>query len=197
MKRSYSIGRDEFCDIVIYDLTNVVSRNHATLRVDGKRYYLTDHSTNGTFRNGVRLTPHVEYPVSPEDDISLGNAVAFDWRAIPASQKKGTPVWLYIFLPIALLLVAGALYYLLPRCPKTGKEEASTALTDSLRTTVPSADTLKGKKDSLVVLPDVLTPKKSTKKAAPKAKATPKAASRNEALVNYKDSDDETPQDAL
>lgn len=194
MKKSYSIGRDEFCDIVIYDLTNVVSRNHATLRVDGKRYFLTDHSTNGTFRNGIRLTPHVEYPVSPEDDISLGNAVPFDWRAIPASQKKGAPVWLYIFLPIALLLIAGGIYYLLPRSPKAGQAESAPILADSLRT-APSADTLK--RDSLVVLPDVLTPKKTPKKAATKTKAAKKAEPKKKAFDNYKDSDDETPQDAL
>ncbi|MBR5480333.1 MAG: FHA domain-containing protein, partial [Bacteroidaceae bacterium] len=34
MKKIYTIGREESCDIVIPDQTDVVSRLHATLRID-------------------------------------------------------------------------------------------------------------------------------------------------------------------
>ena len=195
MKKTYSLGRDESCDIVIYDPTSVVSRNHATLRIDGKRCYLTDHSTNGTYRNGIRLTPYVEYPVSPEDDLSFGNVASLDWNAIPEFQKKSTPVWLYIFLPVAILLLAGCLYYFWPRNAESGQEGSAPVQTDSLNTAAPAADTLK--KDSLVVLKDVLSPKASAKKPAAKSKPAKKTEISQKTFENYKDSDDDIPQDAL
>jgi adenylate cyclase len=41
------IGRDAACDLVIPD--NVVSRRHATIRIERTQFYLVDHSINGTF----------------------------------------------------------------------------------------------------------------------------------------------------
>lgn len=195
MKKKYTIGRDESCDIVIYDASNVVSREHAVLRVDGKRFYLTDQSTNGTYRNGIRLTPYVEYPVSPKDEISLGSVVILDWNAIPELQKKSVPVWLYVFLPIAILLLAGGVYYFFwPRIQTPEMVDEAAVQTDTL-VAVPSTDT--PQKDSLVVLKDVLSPKKSVKKTGKKSKGGVSSDSSKKALDNYKDSDDEILQDAL
>jgi hypothetical protein len=200
MKRIYSIGRDESCDIVIYDVTNVVSRNHATLRVDGKRCYLTDQSTNGTYRNGIRLTPYVEYPVSPKDEISLGNVVNFDWDAIPALKKKTTPVWLYVFLPLAILLLAGCCYYFWTKtkaeaaAPDSGQEAPAAVPTDTLDA-VSSAET--PKTDSLVVLENVMAPKKAARTTTRKNKKKADPGISQKVLDDYKDSDDEILQDAL
>jgi hypothetical protein len=196
MKKNYSIGRDESCDIVIYDATNVVSRKHAVLRVDGKRFYLTDQSTNGTYRNGVRLTPYVEYPVCPKDEISFGNAVIFDWSVLPELQKKTGPVWLYVFLPIAILLLAGGIYYFWPRtqAPAPEQTDNSDVPADSLAEASP-ADT--PQKDSLVVLENVLAPKKSAKKTVKKEVKEASSNSSNKPFEDYKDSDDEILQDAL
>lgn len=42
-----TIGRDEACELVIPE--GVVSRRHATIRVERTQFYLVDHSVNGTF----------------------------------------------------------------------------------------------------------------------------------------------------
>ena len=53
--KTYSIGRDLGCDIVINDTTDVVSRRHAVLTVASSgKMTLTDLSSNGTYINGIR-----------------------------------------------------------------------------------------------------------------------------------------------
>lgn len=42
-----TIGRDPGCELVVSDA--VVSRRHATIRVERTQFYLVDHSVNGTF----------------------------------------------------------------------------------------------------------------------------------------------------
>lgn len=42
-----TIGRDASCELVIAE--GVVSRRHATIRVERTQFYLVDHSVNGTF----------------------------------------------------------------------------------------------------------------------------------------------------
>jgi len=42
-----TIGRDASCELVIPE--QVVSRRHATIRVERAQFYLVDHSVNGTF----------------------------------------------------------------------------------------------------------------------------------------------------
>ncbi len=65
----FTIGREPWCDLVIPDLT--VSRRHADLmRADG-RWLLCDlGSTNGTRRNGWRVSSPV--PVQAGDQLTFG-----------------------------------------------------------------------------------------------------------------------------
>ena len=52
--RSYLIGRDPQCDIVVNDAR--VSSNHAVLRLEGGRWVLADNgSTNGTYAGNRRV----------------------------------------------------------------------------------------------------------------------------------------------
>ena len=61
MKKIYTIGRDGGCDIVIPDNTDVISRLHATIRVESNdKIYLTDQSRNGTYINGMKMSSNVE-----------------------------------------------------------------------------------------------------------------------------------------
>lgn len=87
MKSIFTIGRDPQCDITVFDPTNVVSRVHASLRVDGRKYFITDQSQNGTYINGMKITSNVEVPVSRKDSISFAHACDFDWNSIPKSQS--------------------------------------------------------------------------------------------------------------
>jgi hypothetical protein len=69
---SFSIGRDQRCDLYISDMT--VSRLHARLSRGPCGWLLTDlGSSNGTRVNGWRLRAAV--PVQPGDKITFGSAV--------------------------------------------------------------------------------------------------------------------------
>lgn len=50
-----------------------ISRMHARFSRTGNRIYITDlNSTNGTFRNGMRLEPNASELIEPGDEIRLG-----------------------------------------------------------------------------------------------------------------------------
>lgn len=102
--KAYSIGREAGCDIVIYDSTDVVSRRHAVLNVhpNGKMF-IVDQSRNGTYVNGIRVTPNVPVPVTRKDIISFAHVVKLDWSQVPA-----TNLWMKIAAcVVGVLLLAG------------------------------------------------------------------------------------------
>jgi len=87
-KKSFTIGRDTACDLVLSDMT--VSRSHAGLSRVAEGWLLTDAgSTNGTRLNGWRVTEPV--PLRAGDEIMFGAltmVVAEDtWHA----RVAGTP----------------------------------------------------------------------------------------------------------
>ncbi len=50
-----------------------VSRVHATLKITNQGLTITDlGSSNGTRVNGLKVVPHIEYPVNHGDVVSLG-----------------------------------------------------------------------------------------------------------------------------
>jgi hypothetical protein len=52
---------------------NGVSRLHAVLKREGKRVFVMDlGSSNGTYLNGIRLTPNVDQTISHGDMLALG-----------------------------------------------------------------------------------------------------------------------------
>jgi len=53
-----------------------VSRRHAKITRQGDKISIEDlGSVNGTFLNGRRLTPYLQYPISNGDEIKLGRLV--------------------------------------------------------------------------------------------------------------------------
>lgn len=103
----YSIGRDEFCDIVLYDHTNEVSREHAILKEGkGGRYTICDRSMNGTYVNGIRIEPGVEVPVTRDDIVSFAHVVDLDWAQIPDNAGKRRRKIIWFSVGGALLLAA-------------------------------------------------------------------------------------------
>lgn len=69
---AFIIGkRREEADMVLEDLS--ISRMHARITREGDEYYLEDmNSTNGTFKNGLRLQPYEKRKLQEEDEITLG-----------------------------------------------------------------------------------------------------------------------------
>ena len=125
--RIYSIGRDMSNDIIIDDYTDVVSRNHATLKVEGRKMFIIDHSTNGTYKNGIKLIPNMEYPVSTEDEVSFGGVSFLDWNRVIGMGKSGSSSSSKVVLTVVICAVvviavaAAALLYFKP-FEKTAQE---------------------------------------------------------------------------
>jgi hypothetical protein len=84
-----TIGRGADNDVVINDPE--VSRRHASLTWDGRRYIIQDLGTaNGTFVNGARLT--ATQAVQSGDVISLGATVALTFQAVVPSDAADTAI---------------------------------------------------------------------------------------------------------
>lgn len=117
--KSYSIGRDSSCEIVINDNTDIVSRRHAILSVASSgKMTITDLSTNGTYINGQRISSNVAVPVSRKDTVSFAHVSTLDWNIIPKSNQWLT--YLIIGLVVAAIVTACAIF--IPKCTggKTG-----------------------------------------------------------------------------
>lgn len=87
--KTYSIGREPSCSIVINDPQKIISRNHAVLTIaDNGKITIVDQSTNGTYINGIRISPNVPVPVTRKDRISFARVANLDWDRIPKEEGK-------------------------------------------------------------------------------------------------------------
>lgn len=129
--KSYSIGREETCNIRLYDTSNMVSRRHATLNVNGNKMTITDHSSNGTYINGIRITSGTPVPVTRKDVVSFAQTCELDWKQIPNPAKK-----IRISVIVALVVIGAgvsiALYYSNAHKQNEYKNIVSIATADSL-----------------------------------------------------------------
>lgn len=144
--KSYSIGREETCNIIVNDPTQMVSRMHATLNVDGGKMTIVDNSTNGTYINGIRIQKGAPVPVSRKDVVSFAQVAELDWNCVPRSDDK----LLYTILAVLLcvLLAGGLSWYFLtkdnqPKHPDNTAEEVDVwkgfaSQTDSLKADITS-----------------------------------------------------------
>ena len=195
MKKVFSIGRDSSCDIVLYDPSQIVSRSHATLRVDGGKYYITDHSTNGTYRNGIRLTPDIEYRITKDDDVSFGDVVTLDWTSIPGYGNR-VHVWPFLLALLVIGAIVTALVWLRPEFEQAPNDTIIPPTSSTIDSTAVSTQ-----QDSLVVLENINAKKKnqsqSKSQTKHKAKNNDKIKVAKKALDGYKDEDDTKDVDAL
>lgn len=106
--KTYSIGRDLNCDIVINDSTDVISRRHALLNVTPSgKMTIIDQSSNGTYVNGIRITQNVPVPVTRKDIVSLAHVAKLDWNQIPKSNQ-----WIkyLIWAVVAIIVIIAAIF---------------------------------------------------------------------------------------
>lgn len=122
MKKIYTIGREEGCDIVIPDNTDVVSRLHATIRVESNdKIYLIDQSRNGTYVNGMKMSSNVEIPVTRKDVVSFAHIYNLDWSLVPAPKSN---VFKNILIAVlCFVLIVGLLYAVIAHLDKTQEPE--------------------------------------------------------------------------
>ena len=125
MKKIYTIGREESCDIVIPDQTDVVSRLHATLRIDSNgKYFLNDQSRNGTYINGMKMASNVEVPVSRKDVVSFAHIYNLDWTQIPKQNNR----WYFgLVALLCIALITIAVYATLKYLKKTPTNDTPTS----------------------------------------------------------------------
>lgn len=104
----YSIGREVGCDIVINDSSDVISRRHAILNVlPSGKMTIVDQSHNGTYVNGIRISPNVPVPVTRKDNVSFAHVARLDWNLIP----KPTSIWVYVIIALlAIAVIVGAVF---------------------------------------------------------------------------------------
>lgn len=171
----YSIGREVGCDIVINDRTDVISRRHAILNVlPSGKMTIVDQSSNGTYVNGIRISPNVPVPVSRKDNISFAHIARLDWNMIP---KPKSPM-LYVAIGIASLAILGGIgygaYYI-----GSGNNNKGTLPNDT--TSVVKKDSITDKKDSLKTekQKDTSTKKITKKKNIEKKKENDKKKENN------------------
>lgn len=142
MNKVYTIGRDETCDIILRDNSDVVSRVHATLKSNGHgKYTLVDQSRNGTYVNGIRMSTNEEIPVTRKDVISFAHIQDLDWEQI-VEEKKGKKI---ILLLIISFIAITAIAYSVIRYLDHTKKGCDRVPTDTLPTDsmIIKADTIK------------------------------------------------------
>jgi len=157
----YSIGREVGCDIVINDNTDVISRRHAILNVlPSGKMTIVDQSHNGTYVNGIKISPNVPVPVTRKDNVSFAHVARLDWNLVP--KPKGITQYVIFGLIAMALLVGGIVgYNYLP------SQETST-LSDTAQ--VQKSDTIPVEKK------EDITPAKPTVKKKVQEKKKTKAA---------------------
>ena len=121
MKTLYTIGREQNSDIILWNEES--SRCHAQIRIDQKgKLWLMDMSTNGTYLNGMRISPNYEVEVSRKDEILFAGVELLDWNRIPKQKNK----LLWIILPISIVvLIAIAVVLCCVLIPKGNDETES------------------------------------------------------------------------
>ena len=129
--KTYSIGRDNACDIVLNDHTDVISRRHAVLTVSSSgKMTITDQSTNGTYINGQKISSNVPVPVTRKDSVSFAHVSTLDWNMIPKSSKVGT----YLLIALAAAIVAAlAIFYFLREKPVKPSEDNPPVVADTTK----------------------------------------------------------------
>ena len=153
--KALSIGRDQNCDIVINDSTDVISRRHAVLTISSSgKITIMDQSRNGTYVNGIRISPNVPVPVSKKDIFSSPKKANLEWKAAPATTNQPMR---YILIGIITVVVAvcawlGYTYY----------------TPDSTPTNKGSQPTIEVQKDSTDMKKEETAKKDSTDKAKEK-----------------------------
>lgn len=156
MKKIYTIGREESCDIVIPDQTDVVSRLHATLRIDSKgKYFLNDQSRNGTYINGMKMASNVEVPVSRKDVVSFAHIYNLDWTQIPKQNNRWN---IGIIALLCIVFMTAAIYATLKYLKKTPIKDTPTSGQQYVPSNTPINNTPINDTDSVgsdsIALPD-------------------------------------------
>lgn len=108
-----TIGRGEDNQIVLEDNQDMISRQHATLRIYGTgKMEIISTGSNGTFVNGFRIKSNIPYKVTRKDVISFAHIRQLDWATIPDPFK---PIRIGIIGLFVIILTITAMWLLTGR----------------------------------------------------------------------------------
>ena len=87
--KQLTIGRNNACDIIIPDTSDLVSRKQAVLSFSfwGKMV-LYDTSNNGTYVNGQRLDNGKGIQVTRNDNVNFARIADLDWDEVKDPYRK-------------------------------------------------------------------------------------------------------------
>lgn len=107
--RKLTIGRNNACDIIIPDTSDLVSRKQAVLTYSffGKMV-LYDTSNNGTYINGQKLENGKGRRVTRKDKINFARIADLDWNEVkdPYREIKKISAFSTLLMIVAALLLA-------------------------------------------------------------------------------------------
>lgn len=169
--KALSIGREQGCDIVINDSTDVISRRHAILNISSSgKITIVDQSRNGTYVNGIRISQNVPVPVTRKDIISFAHVAKLDWNAVP----KSNPTMSYIIMGIVgvLVITCGlfAYQYMKPGDSDSNKGEVTVTDTIANKKEEVKKDSTSIKKEPKELAKDSVVNKKQKSKEKEKKK---------------------------
>lgn len=169
--KALSIGREQGCDIVINDSTDVISRRHAILNISSSgKITIVDQSRNGTYVNGIRISPNVPVPVTRKDIISFAHVAKLDWNAVPKSNSTMS----YIIMGIVgvLVITCGlfAYQYMKPGDSDSNKGEVTVTDTIANKKEEVKKDSTSIKKEPKELAKDSVVNKKQKSKEKEKKK---------------------------
>lgn len=113
--KKLTIGRNNACDIIIPDTSDLVSRKQAVLTYSiwGKMV-LYDTSNNGTYVNDQKLENGKGMRVTRKDKINFAKIADLDWNEIQDPYKKTKIVLVICTVTIIVLATLLTLWFSIP-----------------------------------------------------------------------------------
>lgn len=122
--KKLTIGRNNACDVIIPDTSDLVSRKQAVLAFSfwGKMT-LYDTSNNGTYVNGQKLESGKGIRVTRKDKVSFARIADLDWNEVKDPYRKHR-IMAAIGAALTVVLAALLVLWLVMPAKKQEKETA-------------------------------------------------------------------------
>lgn len=113
--KKITIGRNNACDVIVPDTTNIVSRRQAVLTVTPwGSMMLYDTSNNGTYINGRKLEKGKGMKVTRKDRVNFGGVIDMDWDWVNDPYRLHKQVALWFGLAVFVFIIVLTVWILLP-----------------------------------------------------------------------------------
>ncbi len=110
--KKLTIGRNNACDIIIPDTSDLVSRKQAVLTYSfSGKMVLYDTSNNGTYVNGQKLENGKGLRVTRKDKINFAGVADLDWDEVKDPYKKEKIVAVICVTAIIVLTILLSLWF--------------------------------------------------------------------------------------